>query len=340
MTTTLHELAHMWFGDLVTMKWFNDLWLNESFATYMSFLALTEAPELVRFRAQAWLYFQETKFRGVSTDQLATTHPICSEISSLEQAKSVFDGVTYGKGASFLKQLHFVIGSPQLKAALHRYFDKYAWENTVLDDFVGVLQEAYDQSEHKKMGDDFKVKEWSNTWLKTRGVNTLEGVVQYDKDSKIQSFAVKQTVDKLSLNRLRQQVINVAFYDHDFNPTYVKDVVLSGDQELNQITVNLQKPVAAYLINYGDHTYAKVRYDSKSVAAFKANLHRIKDPLARNEIWNQLWYHITDEKITSLEFIDFVVAQLPSETSEISLRAVMLNVKAALSAYVPVNMVA
>ena len=89
------------------------------------------------------------------------------------------------------------------------------------------------------MGNYFKVKEWSNTWLKTREVYTLEGVVQYDKDSKIQSFAIKQTVDKLNLNRLRQQMINVALYDHDFNPTYVKDVVLSGDQELNQITVNL-----------------------------------------------------------------------------------------------------
>lgn len=90
----------------------------------------------------------------------------------------------------------------------------------------------------------------------------------------------------MSANRLREQVINIAFYDHDFNPTYVKDVVLSGDHELNQISVNVSKPVAAYMINYGDHTYAKVRYDSKSVAAFKANLHKIKDPLARNEIWN------------------------------------------------------
>jgi len=127
MTTVLHELAHMWFGDLVTMKWWNDLWLNESFATYMSFLCLTEAPELEKFRDSAWLYFQSTKFSGITADQLSTTHPVCSEIQSTDQARSVFDGISYGKGAAFLKQVRNVLGSQNLKKALKIYFDKYAW---------------------------------------------------------------------------------------------------------------------------------------------------------------------------------------------------------------------
>lgn len=102
----------------------------------------------------------------------------------------------------------------------------------------------------------------------------------------IQSFAVKQTVDKLAQNTLREQVIDIAFYDNDFNMHLVRDVVLKGDQEINEVKVNIHVPVAAYMINYGDHTYAKVRYDPKSIAAFKHHMHLIKDPLARSEIWN------------------------------------------------------
>ena len=134
------------------MKWWNDLWLNESFATYMSYIALTEIKDLNQYSKYAWLDFLDTKFEGVSNDQLLSTHPICSDIKSTDQVESIFDGISYGKGASWIKQVHNVFGQDTLKSALHIYFDKYAWKNTELKDFIGSLQEAYEKSGDQSMG--------------------------------------------------------------------------------------------------------------------------------------------------------------------------------------------
>jgi len=124
--TTLHELAHQWFGNLVTMKWWNDLWLNESFATYMSFLAMSNAPELSYFHGQ-WIDFMVSKIKGINNDQLNSTHPVMSEIATTNEAESVFDGISYGKGASFLKQVYNVMGYDTMKIALVDYFQKHEW---------------------------------------------------------------------------------------------------------------------------------------------------------------------------------------------------------------------
>ena len=100
--TNLHELSHMWFGNLVTMKWWNDVWLNESFATYMAFLSMAESEDLSYFNT-VWASFLQYKFWGISTDQLSSTHPICCEVNSTDEAESLFDGISYGKGSSFLQ---------------------------------------------------------------------------------------------------------------------------------------------------------------------------------------------------------------------------------------------
>lgn len=157
--TNLHELSHMWFGNLVTMKWWNDLWLNESFATYMSFLAMQSSEELQYFNT-LWATFLRYKFWGISTDQLSSTHPICCEIKSTDEAQSLFDGISYGKGSSFLKQLYNVLGYDIVQQGLFEYFETYKWKNTELKDFVGCLARAYEKAENKTMGDDFKFEEW------------------------------------------------------------------------------------------------------------------------------------------------------------------------------------
>jgi aminopeptidase N len=124
--TNLHELAHMWFGNLVTMKWWNDLWLNESFATYMSFLAMTENKELHYFDT-AWATFLQYKFWGVNADQMTSTHPVCCMITSTDEAESLFDGISYGKGSAFLKQVYNVLGFDTIRKGLHLYFETYQW---------------------------------------------------------------------------------------------------------------------------------------------------------------------------------------------------------------------
>ena len=136
--TLLHELAHQWFGNLVTMKWWNDLWLNESFATYMSYLVMTQSPELTKYRG-AWIDFMGRKFEGINADVLNTTHPVVNNIQSVSEAESVFNGISYGKGASFLKQAHKVLGLETMKKALHVYFQKYKWTNTEFADFINAL---------------------------------------------------------------------------------------------------------------------------------------------------------------------------------------------------------
>jgi aminopeptidase N len=124
--TNLHELAHMWFGNLVTMKWWDDLWLNESFATYMSFLAMSEIPEISYFYS-VWATFLTYKFWGVRTDIMSTTHPICCEINNTGEADALFDGISYGKGSAWLKQVYNVLGYDVIKKGLHNYFDKHQW---------------------------------------------------------------------------------------------------------------------------------------------------------------------------------------------------------------------
>ena len=144
--TNLHELAHMWFGNLVTMKWWDDLWLNEAFATYMSFQSMADIPITKEMYPTPWASFLRYKFWGVSTDQMSSTHPICADIKSTDEAVSLFDGISYGKGSSFLKQVYKVLGYDTIKIGLHAYFETYKWQNTTLPDFVSKLAKAYQDS--------------------------------------------------------------------------------------------------------------------------------------------------------------------------------------------------
>jgi aminopeptidase N len=141
--TNLHELAHMWFGNLVTMQWWNDLWLNESFATFMAFLAMSKSQPLQQFHDTCWVGFMEDKGWGISADQLGSTHPICCEIAHTGEAESIFDGISYGKGAAWLKQLYYILGHETMSKGLAVYFQKHEWGNTTLPDFVKCLEDAY-----------------------------------------------------------------------------------------------------------------------------------------------------------------------------------------------------
>ena len=163
-STNLHELAHMWFGNLVTMKWWNDLWLNESFATFMSFVALDQAPEVQYFKNH-WVEFLGDKFWGIRSDTLSTTHPITCTINSTDEAEEIFDGISYGKGASWLKQVYNLLGYDVISKGLGLYFTKNARKNTELTDFIGALNDAYLQYGNQSLGPDFNLTEWSDTWL-------------------------------------------------------------------------------------------------------------------------------------------------------------------------------
>ena len=177
--TILHELAHMWFGDLVTMRWWDDLWLNESFATYASVLCQAEVTRW----SHSWTTFANVeKTWAYRQDQLPTTHPISANIRDLEDVKVNFDGITYAKGASVLKQLVAWVGRDEFFEGLREYFRRFEWGNTSLRDLLNVLEET--------SGRDLTA--WSKEWLETAGVNTMRPSFEVDNEGRFTSFDVVQ----------------------------------------------------------------------------------------------------------------------------------------------------
>ena len=280
-STNLHELAHMWFGNLVTMKWWNDLWLNESFATFMSFVALDQAA----YFQTHWVTFLQYKFWGISEDQLSNTHPITCTINATDEAESLFDGISYGKGASFLKQLYNLLGLDVISHGLGVYFSKHAWKNTELPDFIGAMNEAYLKYGDGSLGPDFNLLEWSDTWLTTSGVNILEPIIEWAPDGSLVKLQIKQSNDLRGKNILRRQKIDVALYDEHYQPHLIKNVMINEKSPLNDVPLNFTGTVTSVVINANDHGYAKVRYDEKSLGNFVNYLQRIQDSVTRAQVW-------------------------------------------------------
>ncbi|WKG12729.1 aminopeptidase N [Nocardia sp. PE-7] len=302
--TILHEMAHMWFGDLVTMVWWDDLWLKESFADYMGALVSSEATEWtdawVAFanRRKAWAYLQ---------DQLPTTHPIVADITDLEAAKLNFDGITYAKGASVLKQLVAYVGREEFFSGVRRYFRTHAFGNTTLDD---LLTELSAESGRDLAG-------WARAWLQTTGVSTLtldEGeIVQTDP---------------------RPHRLAVGLYDFDADG----DLVIRDRVELD--IVDERTPVALAsaplrLLNDGDLTYAKVRLDTASLATVGSSLDRVTDPLARGLIWSALWNATRDGELGAERYLSMARDFAPTETNMALLTAVLANASFTIGHYLP-----
>ncbi len=201
VVTILHELAHMWFGDLVTMKWWNDLWLNESFAEWASTIATAEATEWT----EAWTTFNAMeKTWAYRQDQLPSTHPIVAEINDLEDVQVNFDGITYAKGGSVLKQLAAWVGIEQFFAGVAAYFQKHAWGNTELSDLLVELEATSGR----------ELTTWSKKWLETAGVNTLSPEIKTDDSGVITRFAIVQTAPA-DYPTIRPHRLGVGFYTLD-----------------------------------------------------------------------------------------------------------------------------
>ena len=182
--TNLHELAHMWFGNLVTMKWWDDLWLNESFANYVSYICQDEAPGLEKY-TNAWSIFLDESFWGLGEDQKNTTHCICADVIHTEAAQDIFDGISYGKGASFLNQMFKYFGREVFSKGIKTYFEEFSFKNTTLDDFIGHMDRAAKEIDSKK-----SLIQWTDSWLKTAGCNIIWHEYESDSEGKIKKFTV------------------------------------------------------------------------------------------------------------------------------------------------------
>ncbi|NDK73339.1 MULTISPECIES: aminopeptidase N [Rhodococcus] len=302
--TILHEMAHMWFGDLVTMVWWDDLWLKESFADFMGSLVSAEATRFTdawvafAIKRKAWAYLQ---------DQLPTTHPIVADIVDLEAAKLNFDGITYAKGASVLKQLVAFVGRDAFFEAARRYFKAHAFGNTTLVDLLDVLTET--------SGRD--VREWARIWLQTTGVSTLS----LDGTDLVQTDP-------------RPHRLAVGIYDYNESGDLVRTERVELDITESRTSVDLP-PGALTLLNDEDLTYAKVRLDAESLSTVEASLDRVSDPLARGVIWSSLWNSVRDAQLSVFRYLDMVERFAPAETDLAILSSILTDAQYAVLHYVP-----
>ncbi|GGU33633.1 aminopeptidase N [Streptomyces daghestanicus] len=294
--TILHEMAHMWFGDLVTMEWWDDLWLKESFADFMGAFANVGA---TRFK-DAWITFaNRRKAWAYRADQLPSTHPITADIRDLEDAKLNFDGITYAKGASVLKQLVAYVGQDAFLEGARRYFKRHAYGNTRLGDLLAVLEET--------SGRDMSA--WARSWLQTAGVNSLTPQVLLTTDGRIDELVVVQEAAE-SHPELRPHRVAIGLYRRGEGGALERYARAEADVDGPRTVVTGlagEQAPELVLVNDDDLTYCKIRFDATSLATLRAALGDMTDPLARALCWSALWNMTRDALLPARDFIDLVL---------------------------------
>jgi aminopeptidase N len=317
----LHELAHMWFGDLVTMKWWDDLWLNESFATFIAYLAMDRAGSYEGL----WLDFNtRNKLVAYRDDQLPTTHPIVDDIADTNGVFLNFDQITYGKGASVLRQLVEHIGLDGFLAGLRTYFARHEFGNTTLVQFLAALQE----------GSGTDLAGWASRWLTTANVNTLSAEWELQGD-----FLAKLVLHQRAPEHyptLRPHTVEVAVLSEGASGLALNSVrgVIERERAPIAEAVALPRPVLVFP-NYRDLAYTKVALDPVSLDFVRTELSRLDDPLLRLQIWQSLWEMVRDRELASLDYLELVRGHLAAEDNIQIIRPVTATAGASLAAYVP-----
>mgnify|MGYP002142172471 CR=1 FL=1 len=319
----LHEMAHMWFGDLVTMSWWDDLWLNESFAEWASYYTLAKA---TRF-TNSWTVFNaERKNWAYRQDQLSSTHPIAVDMYDLEAVKTNFDGITYAKGASVLQQLVAYVGLEAFVAGLKQYFAKHAWGNTTLSDLIVELEAT--------SGRD--LTPWISTWLQTAGVNTFRPEIAIEGDA-YSSVAVKQEAPLVPAGstELRPHRMGVGLYDIKGEKVVLRKCVELDVAGASTLIAEFEGENVADLLvlNDGDVTYGKLRFDERSIATLKSHLGNIEDSLTRALAWSAVWDMTRDGELAASDYVPMVLKGLASETDVAVVATQMLQLGTAVELY-------
>ncbi|MGA9872616.1 MAG: aminopeptidase N [Rhodococcus sp. (in: high G+C Gram-positive bacteria)] len=321
--TVLHEMAHMWFGDLVTMTWWDDLWLNESFATFASVLCQSEATEYTN----AWTTFANVeKAWAYRQDQLPSTHPIAADIPDLAAVEVNFDGITYAKGASVLKQLVAYVGKEDFLAGLRSYFADHAFGNATFSDLLGALEAS--------SGRD--LSDWGNQWLRTTGLNTLRPDFDVDADGKFTRFAIEQGGAEPGAGEHRVHRIAIGIYD-DVDGALVRTERVELDLDAAATTevpaligVSRGKLV---LVNDDDLTYCSVRLDPESLATLTSRIGDIAEPLPRTLAWSAAWEMTRQAEMKARDFVALVQRGIGAETEVGVVQRLLMQAHTAINSY-------
>jgi aminopeptidase N len=312
----------MWFGDLVTMKWWNDLWLNESFAEWASTIATAEATEWTH----AWATFQVSeKSWAYRQDQLPSTHPIVATINDLEDVQINFDGITYAKGGSVLKQLVAYVGREAFFTGVTNYFRANAWKNAELADLLRELEKTSKRD----------LTTWSAKWLETAGVNTLTPEIVTDDDGIITSFDIVQTAiaEYPTIRPHRLAVGIYAFQGSDLVRTHRVELDIDGERTTVTDLIG-QHRGALVLVNDDDLAYAKIRLDGESLAMAIDHLSDISDPLARALVWGSAWDSTRDAEMAPSDFVDLVLGNIATESESTTVRTTLAQLATTARMYV------
>ncbi|MGB9250678.1 MAG: aminopeptidase N, partial [Mycobacterium sp.] len=321
--TVLHEMAHMWFGDLVTMRWWDDLWLNESFATFASVLCQAEATEFTT----AWTTFANSeKSWAYRQDQLPSTHPVAADIPDLAAVEVNFDGITYAKGASVLKQLVAYVGLEHFLSGLRDYFRAHAFDNATFDDLLTALEKA--------SGRD--LSDWGRTWLKTTGLNTLRADFDVDADGRFTRFAVTQTGAAPGAGETRMHRLAVGVYDDDGSGklvrTHREELDISGASTEVPALVGISHGKLV-LVNDDDLTYCSLRLDPGSLQTALDRIADIAEPLPRTLVWSAAWEMTRDAELRARDFVSLVSGGIQAETEVGVAQRLLLQAQTALGSY-------
>jgi aminopeptidase N len=324
--TVLHEMAHMWFGDLVTMRWWDDLWLNESFATFASVLCQAEATEYT----EAWTTFANVeKSWAYRQDQLPSTHPVAADIPDLQAVEVNFDGITYAKGASVLKQLVAYVGLDPFLAGLRSYFAAHAWGNATFEDLLGALEEA--------SGRD--LSGWGAQWLRTTGLNMLRPSFEVDADGRFTRFEVVQGGARPGAGELRTHRLAVGVYadtDDEAGSKLVRthrvEVDVSGERTEVPELVGVPRGKLV-LVNDDDLTYCALRLDPDSLATLVDRIGDIAEPLPRTLCWSAAWEMTREAELKARDFVALVAGGFGAESEIGVVQRLLLQAQTALASY-------
>jgi aminopeptidase N len=307
----LHELAHMWFGNLVTMRWWDDLWLNETFATYLSFRCLADA---TRFR-DAWQVFSgQMRPAAYAQDQRVTTHPVATRVEHTDQAVGNFDAITYEKGAAVIKQLVAAVGDDAFRRGLQAYIERHAWGNATLADFLGAIGEAAGRS----------LDDWAQVWLQSPSLNTISAHWSASSGF-VEAFELQQSAPAGHPTlRPHATTIGLVSASPGSEGLHVASIPAQIDAERARVPEAEGLPVPLFVYpNHGDHDYALAELDPQSLAFVLERLPELPDALLRQQVWSTLWEMVRNADLRSTDYLEAVRRFAPSEVDPTLLQSIV-----------------
>ena len=331
--TILHELAHMWFGNLVTMKWWDDLWLNESFATFISYLCAYKCEEFNQKYSLSWTYFNYQKGMALTFDQQIDTHPVKSEIKDSSEIENMFDNIVYKKGSSMIKQMFYYLGEKNFSNGLSQYFNEFKYKNTEFEEFVNKMIEV--------SGEQFKdLRDLCYNWIQKEGVNEISLDMEIESTTKkISKFIVKQKPCLEQYPNMITHFVDFLFI-YDFEDDSKNKVFRKLKIEpKNETVFDFSKESAPKLVflNYNDYGYMKLDIHYMNMTNLEYYLSKCNDPLIKSALNRALYDAFIDSKITSIEFLDIILSSIRYTQDEETFSVLLKYITSVIFIYLPLK---